>query len=126
MGTRISTTSRTCTPIEIICAVLYSRRLAQRGFTGTGLLVNFNGGNFGGEIRSCRLRQKTRYVGSRSTTMPEAAAPPLTFGAGLKNAFRLSEKLLSTPSVRKTCCRAFRGTRIDRSVRKSLRLVQKP
>src|ERR1700730_19296010 len=97
-----------CTPIEIICAVLYSRRLTQSGLTGTGLLVSFSGGNLGGEIRSCRFRQKTRYVGSRSTIMPDAAAP-VTFGEGRKNDFRLSEKLLSTPSVSTTCCRALRG-----------------
>src|SRR4029077_7519602 len=98
MGTRINMAITACTPIEIICAVLYSRRLAHSGLTGTGLLVSLSGGNLGGEMRSCRFRQNTRYVGSRSTIMPEAAAP-LTFGVGRKNDFRLSEKLLSTPSV---------------------------
>src|SRR6266571_980042 len=97
-GTRINTAISTCTPTEIICAVLYSRRLAQSGRTGTGLLVSLSGGSLGGAIRSRKLRQKTRYVGSKSTTIPEAAGP-LIRGARRKNAFRLSEKLVSTPSV---------------------------
>src|SRR5690349_1739788 len=97
-GQIISTATTTCTPTETICATLYSRRLAQSGRTGTGLLVSLSGGSLGGEIRSRKLRQKTRYVGSRSTTIPEAAAP-LIRGVERKNDFRLSEKLLSIPSV---------------------------
>src|SRR5256885_371918 len=114
--------------MAIDCARLYSFLLPHRGRTGTGLLVSFRGGSLGGAIRSRKLRQKTRYPGSRSTIIPAGDAPDVAaplLGAGLKNAFKLSEKLLSSPSVRKTSCCVPRGSLIERSVKKSLRLVQK-
>ena len=97
--------------------------LRPERLTGTGLLVTFSGGSLGGEIRSRRLRHSVTYAGCKSTII--AASPAFLRGAGLKNSLTLSAKLLSSPSRRKTCCLALRGTLMDRSVRKSFRLPQK-
>src|SRR6185295_5560277 len=88
MRTRIVT----CTITETIWTRLYCLFLAQRGFTGTGLLVSFKGGSLGGEIQSRKLRQKTRYSGGCSISMLELVGA--TFGV-LIAALKLSAKLLS-------------------------------
>src|SRR3989337_4444687 len=97
MGPEMAANSRTCTATEMACTRLYCRFRAQRGLTGTGLLVSFKGGSLGGAIRSRRLRQKTLYSGCCSNSMLELEAP-LILGVR-KAALRLSEELLSRPYV---------------------------
>src|ERR1700722_11226945 len=89
-GTRISTSTSTCTATDMACTRVNCVFLDQLAGTAMGLLVVRNGGSFGGDIVSRRFCQNPPSPAFQFTSSSEFTGPR---GAGLKNSFRLSFRL---------------------------------
>src|SRR5580704_15771514 len=120
-GTRINTSTSTCTATDIACTRVNCVFFDQISGTAIGLLVVRSGGSFGGDIVSFRFCQNPPSPAFQFTSRSEFTGPR---GAALKNSFRLSFRL--SPKV--GCLNTsdlLPLTLTDLSVRKSRKFEKK-
>src|ERR1700679_157390 len=120
-GTKINTSTSTCTATDMACTRVNCVFFDQISGTATGLLVVRSGGSFGGEIVSRRFCQKPPRPAFQLTSRSEFTGPR---GAGLKNSLKLSFRLSPNAGCLKTSD-LLATTLTGRSVRNSLRFEKK-
>src|SRR6202451_4533222 len=93
-GTKINTSTNTCTATDMACTRVNCVFFDQISGTATGLLVVRSGGSFGGEIVSLTFCHNPPNPPSQFTRRSAVTAPR---ASGRKNSFKLSFRLSPNP-----------------------------